>query len=59
MVQDLFYKEWDMDTSIDYKTIILGKDIKEKNEDVISMSVFICKWDIFVFEMQLIKLNTL
>ena len=65
MVQGLLCKTLDMDISVDYKTIILGKDIKEKNYDVINMSVFICKWEIwkrrncFVFEMQLIELNNL
>ena len=65
MVQGLLCKALDMDISVDYKTIILGKDIKEKNYDVINMSVFICKWEIwkrrncFVFEMQLIELNNL
>ena len=46
MVQGLLCKALDMDISVDYKTIILGKDIKEKNCDVINMSVFICKWEI-------------
>ena len=65
MVQGLLCEALDMDISVDYKTIILGKDIKEKNYDVINMSVFICKWEIwkrrncFVFEMQLIELNNL
>ena len=65
MVQGLLCKVLDMDISVDYKPIILGKDIKEKNYDVINMSVFICKWEIwkwrdcFLFEMQLIELNTL
>ena len=60
MVQGLLCKAVNMDISVDYKTIILGKDIKEKNYDVIDMIVFTCKWEIrkrrncFVFEMQLI-----
>ena len=65
MVQGLLCKALDMDISVDYITIILGKDIKEKKYDAINMSVFICKWEIckqrncFVSEMQLTQLNTL
>ena len=36
MVEDLLCKASDMDISADCKTIILGKGIKEKKQDVIS-----------------------
>ena len=40
MMQGLLCEALDMDISVDYKAIILGKDIKEKKYDVINMCFY-------------------